>query len=81
MKHPVCRQVYRKVIKQGGMQVSKQAYWGQDMKWQLAIIINVMQSVNLNQSKAQFQLELSLAQFSPSLFQADLALVSDISQV
>ena len=33
-------------------------------------------AANLYQSKAQFQLELSLAQFSPSLFYSDSPLLS-----
>ena len=58
----LCRQVYRKVSKHASMQVS-----GSNQVHRL-IGNHQCNAANLNPCKAQFQLELILAQFSPRLF-------------
>ena len=51
------------------MQVISQAYWAQDM-YIMVVGNHQCNAANLNHSEPQFQLELSLAQFSPSLFES-----------
>ena len=71
----LCRQVYRKVSKQESMQVSKLVckkvgvtkFTGLLVSGYVMIVGNYQWNA-ANQSNTQFQLELSLAQFSPSLF-------------
>ena len=64
------REVYRKVIKQASMQVSGSNQVHSLLRTGYVMVVGNQQcnAANPNQSKPQFQLELRLAQFSPSLF-------------
>ena len=70
----LCRQVYRKVRKQASMQASTQVSEVTKFTdllgsgYVMLVGNHQCNAANLNQSEPQFQLELSLAPFSISLF-------------